>query len=329
MTDTNDLLDHAVELFPAPTGALDELYRRQARHHRQRRVVAGAAVLAVWFALAAVVITIGTRDGAVPADPSPSPSDRTEIVVDAELPAWFPANLPLPPGAVPVAHREGQRFGYADGDQVWFRSDMRQREIHRWFLTNLGLDGSRPWVGWSPDGNSAALGGIWDLHARSTDHHVIILARTDPNSRRLIHGSADFEGSWDFYVSVKDRVPSATPTAADEGLPLSFAGFPVPIGSEPIEIRDGELRDQVWFRSDMTGTELNAWYTASLPKIGWSGGELGLDPSPMHLDLRSGDRHAAVIASRNATVLGAHDSGAFEGEWDFYVFIREPGPRLP
>ncbi len=67
MTDRNDLLDHAVDLFPAPEGSVAEVRRDVERRRRNRRVRAGAVGVIVALATAAVLARSITS-AHVPAD---------------------------------------------------------------------------------------------------------------------------------------------------------------------------------------------------------------------------------------------------------------------
>jgi hypothetical protein len=74
MTPHQDLLDHAVDLFPAPEGSVAEVQRDVARRHRNRRLGAAAVVIAIWVAIGAAALA-GRSDDAVPIQPpTPTPS---------------------------------------------------------------------------------------------------------------------------------------------------------------------------------------------------------------------------------------------------------------
>jgi hypothetical protein len=74
MTPRQDLLDHAVDLFPAPEGSVAKVERDVARRHRNRRLGAAAVVIAIWVAIG-VAVTASRPDDAVPIhSPTPAPS---------------------------------------------------------------------------------------------------------------------------------------------------------------------------------------------------------------------------------------------------------------
>jgi hypothetical protein len=74
MTPPQDLLDHAVDLFPAPEGSVADVHRCVARRHRNRRLGVGAVVVAVWVVIG-LAASISRPDDAAPVRPStPSPT---------------------------------------------------------------------------------------------------------------------------------------------------------------------------------------------------------------------------------------------------------------
>ena len=56
MTDRNDLLDHAVDLFPAPEGSVADVHRDVERRQRNQRIRAGAVGVVMALATAAVLV---------------------------------------------------------------------------------------------------------------------------------------------------------------------------------------------------------------------------------------------------------------------------------
>lgn len=74
MTPRQDLLDHAVDLFPAPEGSVAEVERDVARRHRNRRLGAGAIVIGIWVAVAIAAFAFRPHDTAPIQPPTPAPS---------------------------------------------------------------------------------------------------------------------------------------------------------------------------------------------------------------------------------------------------------------
>ena len=70
MTTPNDLLDHAVELFPAPDGALPELHRLHRRRQSNRKLGAGALGLVIALLIATAALHVTRSATHVPASPS-------------------------------------------------------------------------------------------------------------------------------------------------------------------------------------------------------------------------------------------------------------------
>jgi len=74
MTPRHDLLDHAVDLFPAPEGSVAEVERDVARRHRNRRLAAVSVVVAIWVVIGAAVLTLRSPDESLPIQRVPSPT---------------------------------------------------------------------------------------------------------------------------------------------------------------------------------------------------------------------------------------------------------------
>jgi hypothetical protein len=74
MTPRQDLLDHAVDLFPAPEGSAAEVRRAVARRHRNRRLGAAAVAIAIWVAIGVAALTFERDDADPRRSPTPSPT---------------------------------------------------------------------------------------------------------------------------------------------------------------------------------------------------------------------------------------------------------------
>jgi len=70
MNPRNDLLDHAMNLFPSPTGVLERVIERQRQRQRNRRVAAGGVGVAIAIAL---LIALGST-GATTDQPAETPT---------------------------------------------------------------------------------------------------------------------------------------------------------------------------------------------------------------------------------------------------------------
>jgi len=68
----HDLVNHAIDLFPAPADARERLTQRRARQQRKRRLVAGAVGVVVALATAAA-LAYSIESAQVPADRTPPP----------------------------------------------------------------------------------------------------------------------------------------------------------------------------------------------------------------------------------------------------------------
>ncbi len=71
MTTRNDLLEHAVELFPVPDQALEQLHGRHHRRQQNRRLGAGALGLVIAIAIMAAALHLSRAAKQEPAEPTP------------------------------------------------------------------------------------------------------------------------------------------------------------------------------------------------------------------------------------------------------------------
>jgi hypothetical protein len=74
MTPRQDLLDHAVNLFPAPQGSIADVQRHVARRHRNRRLGAVVVVLGLWVILGVAATRLRTDDTVPMQSPTPAAS---------------------------------------------------------------------------------------------------------------------------------------------------------------------------------------------------------------------------------------------------------------
>jgi Tol biopolymer transport system component len=203
MSARNDLLDHAMGLFPSPTGALERVIERHRRRQRNRRIAAGVVGIAIALVILAALGTKGILTNRKPArKPSITPSEifpgfrqtphEVDVIgLDGSTIQTFSG---LPPDAFsPVLS--------PDGNTLAFISDDVAKEPR---LATTGADGSGLRIltstllamnpVWSPDGSRIAFIGTrpapWNK-----DVYVIDADGTD--LRRITRGpSQDWNPEW-------------------------------------------------------------------------------------------------------------------------------------
>jgi hypothetical protein len=91
MNTNNDLLEHAVRVFPAPEGTFDELSRRRGRKRRNQRVAAGAmGVILSAGLLVAIVSVVRSQPGLEPGASSEQTKTATVNGITITYPeSWF------------------------------------------------------------------------------------------------------------------------------------------------------------------------------------------------------------------------------------------------
>ena len=82
MTERNDLLDHAVGLFPVPDGSVADVHRDLARRQRNRKLAAGAVVVAIWLVIGVAAVALRSHGDTVPAQ---TPSPTVDLGADDRL----------------------------------------------------------------------------------------------------------------------------------------------------------------------------------------------------------------------------------------------------
>ena len=90
MTPRQDLLDHAVDLFPAPEGSVADVQRDVARRHRNRRLGAAAVVVGIWVIFGVAACALRSQEGRRPAETPPvaTPSPTLESVGGLTIHGW-------------------------------------------------------------------------------------------------------------------------------------------------------------------------------------------------------------------------------------------------
>jgi hypothetical protein len=68
MTGPTDLLEHAMGLFTEPESGVADVHDRVARRQRNRRLGAGAVVVAIWLAIGAAAVTLSSPTETVPVE---------------------------------------------------------------------------------------------------------------------------------------------------------------------------------------------------------------------------------------------------------------------
>jgi len=96
MTPRQDLLDHAVNLFPAPEGSVADVQRDVARRHRNRRLGAAAVVIGLWVVIG-VAASASRTDDVVPIQ-SPTPAPSPTVAPQAVPARGWPATSGNPAG---------------------------------------------------------------------------------------------------------------------------------------------------------------------------------------------------------------------------------------
>jgi WD40-like Beta Propeller Repeat len=79
MSGQPDLLDRAVDLFPAPDQALERLKRRRDRRQRNRKIAAGGLGLAIALAIVVGIMRLDRSTAPMPAEPSATPKVNTTV----------------------------------------------------------------------------------------------------------------------------------------------------------------------------------------------------------------------------------------------------------
>jgi len=195
VTRRDEVLDHAVRLFPVPEDGLTRLYERRARRQRQRRAVVVATVVALWAAIALILVVANDDRGSVPVT-TPSVTKQAGVTTlpvtiteSDELPSTFPNDVPLPDGVVPVASYTSE-----DTVTVWFSSESSPRALQRFYQRELAA------AGWTSF-DSGSVAGVWEERVTSDGRSATLLGK-ESGATRLIHGSDVYDGEWDLFIHV-------------------------------------------------------------------------------------------------------------------------------
>jgi dipeptidyl aminopeptidase/acylaminoacyl peptidase len=279
MSPRNDLLEHAMDLFPTAHDALDGVFEQHHRRQRNKRLAAGAVGLAI--AIAVVVALggagflstrrpIGTPTTVIPGGLAITPHQVETIGLDGSTLQAFGG---LPEDAfAPALSPDGSRlaFTHADGSLT--------------YIATIGTDGSEMRVltekvigidpVWSPDGSQIAFVGtkllpwnrdIWVMDADGTDLRRITHDRSDdrnpewsPDGEYLAFvrhpsagGDAEFAGSVDIWV-VAASGGAPTRLTNDSG----WSGDPTwsPVGGKIAYVRGHDSTTRIWvMNSDGSG----------------------------------------------------------------------------
>jgi hypothetical protein len=203
MTPRHELLEHAMDLFPAPQRALDHVIARHRRRRRNRRLAAGAVGLAIALVIVAALSSEGLLSDRQPVgSPSVTPSDivpgfeemtphRVEVIgLDGSSLQTFPG---LPPDAFsPSLSPDGSTIVFVTTDGSLPR------------IATIGIDGSGMRVltnkllginpVWSPDGTRIAFVGTKPL---PWNKDVYVIDADGTNLRRITRGpSQDWNPEW-------------------------------------------------------------------------------------------------------------------------------------
>jgi dipeptidyl aminopeptidase/acylaminoacyl peptidase len=245
---SNDLLEHAIELFPAPVGALHRVTERQRVRRRNQRIAAGAVAAAI----ALVALTWGsalTRSVPTPADPGPTiPSYHRNgeiaiadwsglIAIDPATGAsrrlieWCPgtqdarchAGISWSPDGSRIAYAVSAYYGSAfpidHPEGVWIQDVVSGRARR---IAACEPDACPSQIAWSPDGRRLAIADGTRLATMNPDGEVRTTLWTlegDPQADPLIlpAGRDDFVRALAWSPDAK-RIVFVTATADGDAL---------------------------------------------------------------------------------------------------------------
>jgi Tol biopolymer transport system component len=273
MSQRRDLLEHAMDLFPAPDDALGGVIERHHRRQRNKRVGAGAVGLAIALVILAALGGAGLLRGQQPVgSPSVTPSDtvpgfpqmtphRVETIgLDGSTMQTFPG---LPADAFsPVLSPDGSTLAFVTTDGSLPR------------IATIGTDGSGMHVlansllgtspVWSPDGSHIAFVGTKPL---PWNKDVYVIDADGSNLRRITRGSSqDWYPEWSpngEYLAFVRHPPSddefansveiwSVPAAGGEATRLTnepgWSGEPTwsPRGDRIAYVRGHDATTRVW-----------------------------------------------------------------------------------
>jgi dipeptidyl aminopeptidase/acylaminoacyl peptidase len=181
MSPRNDLLDHAMNLFPPPERALEQVRRRHGRRQRNRRL--GAALLGLAIAIGLILGTTG-------------------VLRSSQRPAHGGPTGPQPPRAAPTIAFTAWKVpgGDPDHEQVYVaRPDGS--------ITQITHGASHRTVTWSPDGSQLiVLRGISEIWAIAADgSSPVRLAVVGPNRFRSADVHVHFSPDGSMIAYQRDR----------------------------------------------------------------------------------------------------------------------------
>jgi len=180
MTPRNDLLDHAMNLFPPPEHALEQVTRRHGRRQRNRRL--GAALLGVAIAIGLILGTTG-------------------VLRSSQRPAHEGPTGPQPPASPTIAFTAWKvPGGDPDHEQVYVaRPDGS--------VTQITHGANHRAVTWSPDGSELivlrGLSEIWSIAADGSS--PVRLAEVGPNRFGSAEVNVHFSPDGSLIAFQRDR----------------------------------------------------------------------------------------------------------------------------
>jgi hypothetical protein len=180
-TPPNDLLDHAMRLFPPPERALEQVRHRQERRQRNRRL--GASVIGL-------VIALGLIVGAA------------ALIGSSQRPAHRGPTGPQPPAAAPT-------IAFTAWDVPGGDPDHAQVYVARpdGTVTQITHGANHQAMTWSPDGSELivlrGLSEIWSIAADGSS--PVRLAEVGPNRFRSADVNVHFSPDGSMIAYQRDR----------------------------------------------------------------------------------------------------------------------------
>lgn len=314
MTRREDLLDHAVELFPAPdqAHALEQLRRRHHRRQRNQRLAAGGIGVAITIAIVSFAVGVTRSSGPTPADTeTPTPSTAISTVSDGRMlfvimhddrsvPAYVDQSGLHRIASYPV--KSFFHVAWASSDEVVFdgKRDGSLRHVYRMSidggtvtqLTSGTAEQIRPAI--SPDGTLIA----YDDYRGREDLGIHLANAADGSDPRAL-------------LSSSDRAPRGYDTGAAFSPDGAWIAFSRVIDQDRARAAIFVVRTDGTGLRRLTNPALNAGYAR------WSPDGQSILFTQSYFGASGGPLWTVPFPRGKATALTNHtlDEWAFEGDW--------------